>query len=100
MSDEPVIRSPDRPMIRWPDGPIIYDAIVKKIRVRFPKNSYDVMIANGLLSRGGREIKRLLPGPSSRVFVITSPSVRRFWGETLERSLNQAKLNCQFLEMN
>jgi 3-dehydroquinate synthase len=73
---------------------------VKRIRVRLPKNSYDVMIANGLLSRAGREIKRLLPGPSSRVFVITSPSVRRFWGETLERSLHQAKLNCQVLEMN
>jgi 3-dehydroquinate synthase len=73
---------------------------VKKIRVRLPKNSYDVMIVNGLLSRSGREIKRLLPGDASRVFVVTSPTVRRHWGETLEHSLTKARVNYQVLEMN
>ena len=73
---------------------------MKRIRVRLSKNSYDVLIANGLLSRAGREIKRLLPGPASRVFVVTSPTVHRHWGETLERSLTQARVTYHVLEMN
>jgi 3-dehydroquinate synthase len=73
---------------------------VKRIRVRLKENSYDVLIGRGLLHRAGREIKRLLPSPGTRVFVVTSPTVRRHWGDALERSLAQAKLNCKVLEMN
>jgi 3-dehydroquinate synthase len=73
---------------------------VKKIRVRLPQDSYDVMIGKGLLLRAGREIKRLLPSQASRVFVVTSPKVRGHWGETVERSLKQSRLNYQVLEMN
>lgn len=45
-------------------------------------------------------MRRLLPSPGSRVFVITSPNVRRHWGEKLEDSLCQAKLPYQVLEMH
>src|SRR5205823_2930563 len=48
----------------------------------------------------GREISRLLPSKSSRVFVITSPNVRRHWGQQLEASLKKSRLNYQVLEMN
>jgi 3-dehydroquinate synthase len=73
---------------------------VKKIRIRLPENSYDVMIGRGLLSQAGRLIKRLLPSAESRVFVVTSPGVRSHWGDTLERSLVQSRLNYQVLEMD
>ncbi|MGC2698251.1 MAG: 3-dehydroquinate synthase [Candidatus Angelobacter sp.] len=70
------------------------------IQVRTKAESYQVSIRAGLLRRAGREMRRLLPSPGSRVFVITSPNVRRHWGEKLEDSLCQAKLPYQVLEMH
>jgi 3-dehydroquinate synthase len=87
-------------MIRWSDDPIIYDSFVTKIRVRLKHGPYSVMIERGLLRRTGLELRRLLPAPASRVFVVTSPNVRRHWGESLERSLRQAKLAYDVLEMD
>lgn len=71
-----------------------------KIRVKLSRNNYDILIGAGLLRRAGREVRRLLPAKSSRVFVITSPAVRRHWGETLEGSLDRARLKYQVLQMN
>jgi 3-dehydroquinate synthase len=79
---------------------MVYDSTVKRIRVRLKPSSYDVLIGSGLLHRAGREVKRLLPSPGSRVFVVTSPTVRRHWGDALEKSLTHAKLNYAVLEMN
>jgi 3-dehydroquinate synthase len=79
---------------------MVYDSTVKRIRVRLRQNSYDVLIGSGLLHRAGREVKRLLPSPGSRVFVVTSPTVRRHWGDGIEKSLTLAKLNYTVLEMN
>jgi 3-dehydroquinate synthase len=59
-----------------------------------------VMIGDGLLKRAGREIKRLLPSPQSRVFVVTSPNVRRHWGGALEAALKKSRLSYEVLEMN
>ncbi len=73
---------------------------MKKIRVRLKQNGYDVMVGAGLLRRAGRELVRLLPTPASRVFVVTSPNVRRHWGEQLEKSLRQSGLPYQVLEMS
>ena len=73
---------------------------MEKIRVKLKSNSYDVLIGAGLLRRAGREIARLLPSRNSRVFAITSPTVRRHWGTQLEQSLRQAKLKFDLLEMN
>jgi len=74
--------------------------VVKRIRVRLKSNGYDVLVGRGLLHRAGREVRRLLPAAGSRVFVITSPSVRRHWGEELEKSLRQAKVQYAILEMS
>jgi len=73
---------------------------VKKIKVKLKSSAYDVIIGRGLLRRAGREIKRFLPGKSTRVFVITSANVRRHWGATLEEALGDAKLNYEVLEMD
>jgi 3-dehydroquinate synthase len=74
--------------------------VVKRIRVRLKSNGYDVLVGRGLLQRAGREVRGLLPAAGSRVFVITSPNVRRHWGEELEKSLRQAKVQYAILEMN
>ncbi len=71
-----------------------------KIKVRLRQNSYQVLIGAKLLIQAGREIARLLPSKNSKVFVVTSPTVRRHWGELLEKSLRRAKLSFQVLEMN
>jgi 3-dehydroquinate synthase len=73
---------------------------VQKIRVKTKPNGYDVIVGAGLLRRVGREVRRLLPAPGSRVFVITSPNVRRHWGEALEKSLRHARLPYEILEMH
>jgi 3-dehydroquinate synthase len=72
---------------------------VKSIQVRTLTAKYHVLIGAGLLQRAGKEVKRLLPTPRSRVFVVTSPTVRRHWGEKLEASLRAARLPYEVLEM-
>jgi 3-dehydroquinate synthase len=78
---------------------IIYHQLVKKIPVRTRSAKYQVIIGAGLLQHAGKEIKRMLPLPGSRVFVVTSPNVRHHWGEKLEASLQKARLSYQVLEM-
>lgn len=73
---------------------------MKRIRIGLKQNGYDVIIGGGLLGRSGREVARLLPSRDSRVFVITSPTVRRACGAALEKSFAQARLNYEVLEMN
>lgn len=74
--------------------------VVKKIHVGLKSNPYDVLIGAGLLRRAGREVRSLLPSRYSRVFVITSATVRRHWGKVLELSLRKAKVPYQVLEMD
>ncbi len=59
-----------------------------------------MLIGPGLLRGAGKEISRLLPSRDSRVFVITSPTVRRHWGQMLEKSLEKARLPYNVLLMN
>ena len=73
---------------------------VQKIRVRTKPNGYVVQVGAGLLRRAGREVRRVLPSSGSRVFVITSPNVRRHWGEALEKSLRDARLPYEVVEMH
>jgi 3-dehydroquinate synthase len=79
---------------------IYHHFCVDTIRVRTKPNSYQVLVNAGLLKRAGREVRRLLPSSGSRVFVITSPNVRRHWGERLETSLRDAKVPHQVVEMH
>ena len=73
---------------------------MKKIPVRLKQNGYSVLIASGLLRRAGREVRRVLPSPASRVFVVTSPNVRRHWGPPLEQSLEEARVPYTVLQMD
>src|SRR5262249_497169 len=87
------------PAEAWLPSIIYHHFCVDSIRVRTKPNSYQVLVNAGLLKRAGREVRRLLPSPGSRVFVITSPNVRRHWGERLEASLRDARVPHQVLEM-
>ncbi len=73
---------------------------MQKIRVKTKPNGYDVTVGAGLLRRAGREVRRVLPSAGSRVFVVTSPNVRRHWGDALEKSLRAARLPYEVLEMH
>lgn len=73
---------------------------MQKIPVKLKAKSYPVLVGRGLLRHAGRELKRLLPSENSRVFVVTSPTVRGHWGGLLEESLAKAKLRFHVLEMN
>ncbi|HET9181407.1 MAG TPA: 3-dehydroquinate synthase [Candidatus Angelobacter sp.] len=73
---------------------------MKTIPVRLKKNPYAVLIGSGLLRHAGREIRRVLPSPGSRVFVVTSPNVRRHWGDMLQKSLERAHVPYTVLLMN
>ena len=64
-----------------------------KVRIKLKENSYDVLIGTGLLRRLGRELVRILPSKSSQIVVVTSPIVRRHWGEQLEESLKRERLH-------
>ncbi len=79
---------------------IYHSSSVKRIPVKLKTNAYDVLVGAGLLRRAGNEVRRLLPSKSSRVFVVTSPAVRRHWGQALEDSLRRARLGFEILEMN
>src|SRR5258707_789754 len=71
-----------------------------KIKVKAGKSRYDVIVGGGLLRHAGREVRRILREQPTRVFVVTSPKVRRHWGNALEDSLRRAKLPYEILEMN
>lgn len=86
--------------VRYGGFRLISSVEVEKIGVKLGRNSYDVLIGDGLLRDAGRVAERLRPSKDSRVFVVTSPNIRRHWGEKLEASLRRAKLNYHVLEMN
>lgn len=73
---------------------------MQKIKVKLGPNSYDVLIGDGLLRNAGRLLEVAKPGKDSQVFVVTSPNVRRHWGEKLEASMRRAKLAYHMLEAN
>lgn len=84
----------------FPPGASFIIVCVDSIRVRTKPDSYRVLVGAGLLRHAGRELRRMLPARSSRVFVVTSPNVRRHWGSKLEASLAEARLPFTVLEMH
>jgi 3-dehydroquinate synthase len=75
-----------------------YDVHVGRVTVNPPGRSYDVLIEHGALARTGPEIAALLPN-RPRCFIITSPPIRKPWGEPLTQSLAAAGLDSVVIEM-
>jgi len=71
---------------------------MQRIPVNVKPRPYDVLLERGLLQRSGRVLTRLL-GKQRRCFVVTVPQVWKLWGRTLEKSLTNAGLRVEFLEM-
>jgi len=58
---------------------------MRKVRVRLGLNSYDILIGPGLLAQTGQQLQRL--GPSTKLVIITDPSVNKLYGTLLSQSL-------------
>lgn len=70
---------------------------MRTITVALP-HAYDVEIERGALARAGAVARRFARG-NSPVALISSPRIRRHWGEAAERSLRDAGLLLIALEM-
>ena len=75
-----------------------HDVFMIRIPVTAASRSYEVWLENGLLARAG-ECLRELSSDRTRLFVVTSPTVRRRWGNTLRKSLTKAGWTFDVLEM-
>src|SRR6266403_1563866 len=67
------------------------------VPVATPSRSYEVLIGSGLLARAGECLGKILE--NNRVFVVTSPPVRRRWAKVLLKSLSAAGIETALLEM-
>lgn len=57
-----------------------------KVDINISSHCYTATIENGLLKRAGEAIAQTVPN-RKRVFVVTSPPIRKLWGEALADSL-------------
>lgn len=69
-----------------------------QVTIHVPPRPYQARIENGLLVRSGNLLAELLP-QASKLFVVTSPPVRRRWGAKLVRSLTSAGFEPQIVLM-
>jgi len=70
---------------------------MRKVRVRLGRNSYNVLIGGGLLGQTGPVLREI--GYGDRLVIITDPTVRRLFGQTLEGSLSRAGFKVVTLEV-
>lgn len=68
-----------------------------RIPVSAASRSYEVLLENGLLTRAGKHLAKILK--TRRVFVVSVPPVRRRWAKVLLKSLAAAGFEAQILEM-
>lgn len=59
---------------------------------------YDVLVESGLLKRSGLILRERLPD-RGKLFIVTVAPVRRRWGKTLLKSLGEAGIAAQVVEM-
>ncbi|MFC2005966.1 3-dehydroquinate synthase [Chloroflexota bacterium] len=70
---------------------------MKKVRLRLGNNSYNIHIGPGLLSQAGQRLQEI--GLSDKLVIITDPTVRSLYGNTLEQSLTSYGFNVLVLEV-
>ncbi len=61
---------------------------MKKVRVRLGNNSYDIHIGPGLLMQTGAKLEEI--GFSDKLVIITDPTVKSLYGNTLKHSLTSS----------
>ena len=57
-----------------------------------------MLVERGLLRSAATTLRELIPA-ESRVFVVTSPRIRKHWGATLKKSFGRADRRLEILEM-
>ncbi len=69
---------------------------VRKVEIKIERCPYAALIEHGILERVGEHVSQLLPG-RKRLFVVTSPPIRKLYGDALAKSLEG--FNAEFIEM-
>jgi len=69
---------------------------VRKVEIKIERCPYAALIEHGILERVGEHVSQLLPG-RKRLFVVTSPPIRKLYGDMLAKSLEG--FNAEYLEM-
>lgn len=64
---------------------------MKKIEVRLPNNSYELLINKGLINNIGYEVAKVYKG--DKIAIVTDENVDRFYGEVVEKSLRSQGFN-------
>lgn len=69
-----------------------------RISVQTASRSYQVLVERGLLRSSGGALREVIPA-ESRVFVVTSPRIRKLLGGALTKSFSRTGRRIEFLEM-
>jgi 3-dehydroquinate synthase len=69
-----------------------------RVTIAVPPRPYEAVIESGLLQRAGAHLREFLRG-RDRLFVVTTPPVRRKWGKKLMDSLSAAGFTSKLVEM-
>jgi len=77
---------------------IHYTRRLTRIPVHTPSRLYEVLVERGLLRSAATALRDVIPA-ESRVFVLTSPKIRKHWGSTLQKSFSRAGRKLEVLEM-
>jgi len=70
---------------------------MKKVRVQFGSDSYDIIIGPGLLMQTGARLKEL--GFNDKLVIITDATVKKLYGDTLKQSLTDSGFKVLLLEI-
>jgi len=70
---------------------------MKKVRVRLGSNSYNIYIGPGLLAQTGAKLQEL--GFSDKIVIVTDPTVKSLYGNTLKQNLTGRGFEVFILEV-
>ncbi len=70
---------------------------MRKVRLRLGSNSYDICVGSGLLKQTGQQLKEL--GFGDKLVIITDPSVKSLYGNSLKQSLTSEGFKVITLEV-
>ena len=70
---------------------------MKRVRVRLGSNSYNICIGSGLLRQTGHQLKEI--GFSDKLVIITDPTVKGLYGNTLNQNLTNEGFKIIILEV-
>ncbi len=70
---------------------------MKKVRVRLGINSYNIQVGRGLLTQTGPKLTEI--GFSDKLVIITDPTVKSLYGNTLKESLTSSGFKVLILEV-